>query len=58
MAIFRLTAMVLVAGLVWAAVSQPAGEEVLRAPSREPLYKVDPNILLRRFDTAFRVRFG
>jgi protein TonB len=41
MAILRLTAMVIALGLVFAAASQ-AAEEVLRAPSMEPLQKVDP----------------
>jgi hypothetical protein len=42
MGILRLTAMVVLIGLVVAAVSQAAEEEVLRAPSMEPLYEVDP----------------
>jgi TonB family protein len=42
MTILRLSAMVVVIGLVLAAVSQAAGDEVLRAPSMEPLYKVNP----------------
>jgi TonB family protein len=41
MIILRLTAMVVAIGLMGAAVSRAAGEEVLRAPSMEPLYKVD-----------------
>jgi protein TonB len=41
MAILRLTATVIVLGLVFAAASQ-AAEEVLRAPSMEPLQKIDP----------------
>jgi TonB family protein len=42
MAIIRLTAIAVVTGLVLAAASRVAGEEVLRARSTEPLYKVDP----------------
>jgi hypothetical protein len=42
MTILRLTAMAVVIGLVLAAVSQAAGEELLRAPSMEPLYKDNP----------------
>jgi TonB family protein len=42
MAILRLSAMVVVIGLVLAAVSQAAEEAVLQAPSMQPVYKVDP----------------
>lgn len=42
MAMCRSSALVVVIGLVLAAVSQAVEEEVLRAPSMEPLYRVDP----------------
>jgi TonB family protein len=42
MGILRLTAMAIALGLVFAAASQAAEEEVLRAPSMEPLQKIDP----------------
>jgi TonB family protein len=58
MVIIRLTAIAVVTGLVLAAASRVAGEEVLRARSMEPLYKVDPKYppaaLRRRIEGTVR----
>jgi len=58
-AVLRLAAGVVVMGLALAAVSHAAEEEVLRAPSMEPLYTVDPEYppAALRFGIQGTVRF-